>query len=104
MVSLIKNDKSRHGKLLALWFDRWKNHFDFEKSVMHDPLAIATLISDVCKFEKKDIRVDLSEKRGAIIMDETNGSSVYVATKVNPDLFYKLFIETIYGLQNTARY
>ena len=98
ILELIKTHDSAHGRLLNLWFERWKKHFNFEKSVMHDPLAVATLISDVCTFEKKIIKVDLTNKRGAILVDEHQGYPVYVATKVDKNLFFKLFKETIYGV------
>ncbi len=98
LLNLIKHNASSHGKLLALWFDRWIKHFDFEKSVMHDPLAIATLVSDVCTFEPKYVSIDLDKNRGAITINQKEGSLVHVATNVDKNLFYKLFKETIYGL------
>lgn len=98
LIDIIKTDVSEHGKLLALWFARWIKHFNFEKSVMHDPLAVATLVSDVCTFEQKYIYVDLEDNRGAIKENHDKGSLINVATKVDKKLFYHLFKETIYGL------
>lgn len=78
-------------KLLNTWFERWVSHFNFKKSVMHDPLAVATLVSDVCSFNRFKVAVDLLDNRGAIRFDEEKGTEVYVATKVNKDMFYDLF-------------
>ena len=96
LLDLIQNNDTPYGKLLSLWFNRWKEHFNFEKSVMHDPLAVATLISHVCHFELKKYRVDLQEKRGAMILDDENGSFIHVATTVDKEKFYQLFKSTIY--------
>lgn len=98
LLDIIKTNQSEHGKLLSLWFERWIKHFNFEKSVMHDPLAVASLVSDVCVFEKKNIYVDLEQTRGSIKVDEDKGSELFVATQVDKELFYKLFKATIYGL------
>ena len=89
-LDLVHNHPSAQSQLLSTWFKCWVNHFHFEKSVMHDPLAVATLVSDVCQFELKSVVVDLENKRGAIYEDP-KGASVYVATKVDRDAFYQLF-------------
>lgn len=94
-LDLVHQHGSTQSKLLSLWFNRWVEHFHFEKSVMHDPLAVATLVSDVCVFEKRNIAVDLIQKRGAILVSD-NGVTLNVATKVNKEAFYQLFKETLF--------
>ena len=80
-------------KLLSLWLDRWFAFFGFEKSVMHDPLTVACLISDVCTFEKRYVRVELEDMRGAVHTSEDAREGyvpVFVATKVCNEMFYSL--------------
>lgn len=89
-LDLVHTHPSAQSKLLSTWFKRWVEHFHFEKSVMHDPLAVATLVSDVCDFELKRLKVDLVHKRGAI-KEDPNGSTIHVATKVDKQAFYQLF-------------
>lgn len=81
-------------KLLSLWLKRWFQHFDFKKSVMHDPLAVLSAISEVCTFEHKRVKVDLEEKRGRILsfsLDDKQGSLVYTATHVDVNQFFACF-------------
>ena len=95
-LDLVHQHPSPQSRLLSLWFNRWVEHFHFEKSVMHDPLAVATLVSDVCVFEKRVISVDLVHKRGAIIVNSPGGVELNVATEVNKEAFYQLFKETLF--------
>jgi purine nucleosidase len=86
--------------LLSLWFERWDRHFGFEKSVMHDPLAVATLVDDVCVFERKRIKVDLKDKRGSIIvLDDSSedGHVLDVAVEVDRDRFNALFQSVLFN-------
>ena len=80
-------------KLIVSWMDKWFATFNFEKSVMHDPLAVATLIDDtVCNFETKYCRVVTSgDKKGAIEVSDVAKAGfvpVHVATSVDKDKFY----------------
>ncbi len=93
---LEKFEKSNleHNKLLTKWLHRWFDYFHFEKSVMHDPLAVACALEDVCSFEQKYVKVtlDAGEKRGVIAVSESpkdGYSPVYVATKVDRQKFYE---------------
>lgn len=84
-------------KLLIEWFDKWKEFFNFDKSVLHDPLAIATIIDeDVCSFEKKNIKVNLDEQRGVTkVVKSGEGSLINVATKVDFSVFNEHFKKSI---------
>ena len=84
-----RNSQKTHNKLIVGWLDKWLNFFHFEKSVMHDPLAVACYFEDICTFEKKWVKVNLTDKRGAIVCtDEKGGYQINVATKVDKDKFY----------------
>ncbi|MGN1078044.1 MAG: nucleoside hydrolase [Candidatus Gallimonas sp.] len=80
-------------ELLTLWLDRWFGFFGFEKSVMHDPLAVAACFYDVCTFEKRHVRADLEGKRGALLVSDcarAGYSPVNVATGVDCGKFYRI--------------
>lgn len=80
-------------KLIVSWMDKWFDTFHFQKSVMHDPLAVATLIDQsVCNFQTKYCRVVTSgQNKGAI---ETSDAAkdgfvpINVATSVDKNKFY----------------
>lgn len=82
-------------KLLTAWLDRWFAYFNFEKSVMHDPLALATVFNeDVCHFGEIYAQVQLTgDKRAAINVSnepKSGYSRIYAADKVDTHLFYDI--------------
>ena len=80
-------------RLLTQWLDRWFAYMRFEKSVMHDPLTVATLVSDVCRFETRYVRVRLNEKRGAIetrCQPAEGFAPIKAAVQVDRERFYAL--------------
>ena len=88
-----RNSSKAVNKVLTLWLDRWFKRYGLEKSVMHDPLAIASLNGDVCVFEKKFVKVLLEGKRGTTLVSdkkEEGFSPVFVAVSVNSEKFYSL--------------
>lgn len=86
LMEKFASSPKEENKLLTLWLGRWFDYFHFEKSVMHDPLAVASVVSDVCTFEKRCVEVDLTDARGAVHVGE--GSEIYVATKADKERFY----------------
>lgn len=83
-------------QLLSLWLKRWFDFFGFEKSVMHDPLAVASIVEDMCRYEKRFVKIDLQTERGAVFVSDAEQegySPVYVASSADRDRFYKL-VET----------
>jgi len=79
-------------QLLCLWLDRWFGFFGFEKSVMHDPLVIASIFSDVCRFQKRFVKIDLQGERGAVFVSDqpSEGFPVFVAETVDRERFYEI--------------
>jgi len=60
--------------------------------VMHDPLAVVSLMRDVCRFERRFVKVDLTEKRGAAKVSEQEREgyhAINVATAVDREAFYQ---------------
>ena len=89
-------------KLLKIWFNKWSKFFNFNKSVMHDPLAVASLVENACVFHKVNSQVDLEGERGSIILlppSVTTGSMINVAMEVDKDKFYQIFRKQV--LNNT---
>lgn len=80
-------------RLLSLWLERWFAFFGFEKSVMHDPLALASVYKEVCGFGKKFVKIDLEKERGAVFVsdkEQADYSGIFVATEADRNNFYKL--------------
>lgn len=82
------------------WMDRWFDYFHFEKSVMHDPLALCcALYEDVCTFEKVFVKVVTEgEKRGAVEVNKEQKQGftpIYTASTVNKDKFYSFVRENL---------
>lgn len=85
-------------RLLSLWLGRWFDFFGFEKSVMHDPLAIACIFGDPVKFEERFVKIDLEGERGAAFVSERNErgySPVFVSKEVDKDKFYATVKENL---------
>lgn len=79
-------------KLLSQWFARWSKHFSFPKSVMHDPLAVASLFAPVCTFERRYVQAELQQERGAMHAEQAERAGytpVNVATDVDRAAFYR---------------
>lgn len=85
-------------KLLNKYFKRWQNYFHFEKSVMHDPLAVTCVTDQVCKFEEKYVKVNL--ENGAIITSDTKKEGynlINVAVNVDKDKFNTLVMNRLFN-------
>lgn len=85
-------------KLLNTYFKRWKNYFHFEKSVMHDPLAVTCLTDQVCKFKEQYVKVNL--ENGAITTSDTKKegySLINVAQTVDKDKFNILVMKRLFN-------
>lgn len=93
-------------RLIIGWMDRWFDAFHFEKSVMHDPLAVASVYAPVCNFEKQYVRVvKTGEKRGAIEVirqEKEDFSPIYVAATVDRDRFYSLIREKLLDTEKSG--
>ena len=64
--------------------------------VMHDPLAVATLLGNFCTFKKERFSVDLKDKRAEIVKDSL-AREVYYADTVDVEKFFTYFIQTIFN-------
>ncbi len=99
LFSSLKVSKDPINQKIMVWFDRWVNYFHFEKSVLHDPLALSSLIEDdICTFTPKYAKVILEgEQRSAILTSDEPLPGYYLinaATSVNKNKFYDLIKKT----------
>lgn len=92
LLERVASSKGESNRLLSLWFDRWLKHFGFEKSVMHDPLAVASAFQPLCRFETRYVRADLEQERGAFSVrcsPQEGYSPVNIAVDVDRKAFYE---------------
>ncbi|HOJ44825.1 MAG TPA: nucleoside hydrolase [Bacilli bacterium] len=90
----------KKGMLLSHWFKMWQQSTKFAKSVMHDPLAVTTLVSDVCVFKPLRVKVNLTNKRGALDIlpiDSNDGSIINAALDVDRDRFYQIIRKYVFN-------
>ena len=103
LLDAFRASKDPSNQLIIGWMDRWFDTFHFEKSVMHDPLAVASVFAPVCSFEKQYVRVTTTgEKRGAIEVlpqQAEDFSPIFVAASVDREQFYSLVREKLLGAE-----
>ena len=102
LFARLRQSKDPITQKILVWFDRWMDYFHFEKSVLHDPLTMCSLINDnICQFSEKYVKVILDgEKRSAIeVSDESlpGFSKINVATADNKNLFYEMIEELFFN-------
>ncbi len=95
LLEKAKNDPQPHARQIAGWLQKWYDYFEFEKSVLHDPLAVSSLTADPCKFEIRYCKVLLDEAHFGVIdvkeAPEAGYYPIYAATAVDREEFYRLF-------------
>lgn len=94
LLTNLKSSSDEMCKTISIWLQRWFDYFHFEKSILHDPLAVTAVFEkDVLSFEKKYVKVVLEgEKRGAMLVSDNYQEGynlINVANDVNKELFFK---------------
>ncbi len=84
--------------LLSNMMEKWFKHYEFACPVMHDPLAISTLFTDVCTFSFEPIYVGLEGEERAVTKLDKRGNEIYYADSVDTDKFFHYFIKTIFDI------
>lgn len=75
---------------------KWFEHYQFNAPVMHDPLAVATIINpNLCTYEQFSVTIQLSEPRGRFVVDENIHNPITMSTDVHASEFIKLMKNTI---------
>lgn len=82
-IALLKSIKSQRLEALVNMLNQWLDHYSFTRPILHDPLAVSTLIKDYVIFQKQKIEVIISgEKRGWTI-PSNNGKEINVGVALN---------------------
>ena len=95
LLDSLYNSEKKETKLIIKWMKRWFEAFHFEKSVLHDPLAISSYFFDVVTFEDSYVKViQDGEKKGSIYFSKEpfeDSVKISIATSVDRDKFIKVF-------------
>ena len=91
----LRNSQDPITKTIFVWLDRWFDYFHFEKSVLHDPLAITALYEEkTLEFKPLYVKVVLEgEKRAAMLVSEEAQEGynlINVAVNVNKEVFFDI--------------
>lgn len=90
----LKASQSTAIKAVYAMMMKWFEHYQFSAPVMHDPLAVATLIKpELCSFGSFSLSIELNQPRGAIITNTDN--MVKISTDVDVRQFLDFFKSTI---------
>lgn len=96
LLKTLEEQNEPFQELLLTWFNRWNNYFNFDKSVLHDPLALVTIVNnETCEFKKVKVDVDLNKQRGVTKVIPNIGGNTNIAISVNTEVFNSEFIKTI---------
>ncbi len=95
LLDRVRQCQLPHGKLIAQWLARWYDYFGFEKSVLHDPLAVCSIADAPCRFEIRYCKVLLDPEHFGVIdvsaEPKAGYSPIYIATEVDDAHFYQIF-------------
>ncbi len=76
---------------------KWFAHYKFERPVMHDPLAVLTLLDDeVVEFKSLPMQVDMGGRKGFMDEDPNKTILTNMSMSVNVERFRKLFKTIIF--------
>ena len=96
-IEELKNSKSK--TILAVYemMMKWFEHYQFSAPVMHDPLAVATIIKpEFCTYETHPINIELGpNQRGFMFVDDKKQALTNVSMDVDVRAFLDFFKGTI---------
>ena len=87
--------------LLGKMMEKWFEHYQFDRPVMHDPLMIADMLGDnVVGYQTKHVQIGLAgDKRGKTILEEKanlENGEVQVGLSVVPEKFFTVFKKYVF--------
>ena len=84
-IAILKSIKNQRLETLVNMLNKWLEHYSFTRPVLHDPLAVSTLLKDYVVFKEEKMKVILEgEKRGWTIPSE-DGTLINVGVALNKD-------------------
>lgn len=82
-IALLKSIKSSSSMLLVRMLNSWLEHYEFTRPVLHDPLAVATLLNNYVVFKKKNMKVILDGNKRGYTVEDQEGMPIEVAIDLN---------------------
>ena len=95
-IEELKNSKSKAILIIYDMMMKWFEHYQFAAPVMHDPIAVATILRpDLCTYEMHPMSVELHPRRGASIEDINKKEMVKISTGIDVRKFLDYFKKII---------
>ena len=94
-LSAIENLRSPAGRYLGSMLRQWRSDNSNRNPIMHDALALISIVHDYCKYENEKITVPLEEKQRGCIVNDENGNPVDVSVSVDVDGFVSDFVNRL---------
>ncbi|MBO3754994.1 MAG: nucleoside hydrolase [Candidatus Brockarchaeota archaeon] len=98
MVEKLKSSGKPEHRLVSAMLDAWTGSTGLRQPVLHDPLALATLVDDkIVNAEKTRVEVELKGEYTRGFTVPTNGApNASVCLNVDVDRFLRLFEEVVF--------
>lgn len=95
-LSKLRGVKEGTNYLLTCMMEKWFEHYQFDRPVMHDPLLIAQMLCpEIITYEPKNVFVALegAKRQRLYVEQEKNllNAEIQVAVDVNPQKFFDIF-------------
>lgn len=99
-LTRINNLKSKMGKYLNFMLAQWRKDNSNAYPIMHDALALMSIVHDCCKYENKKILIPLEQDKRGCIEENENGNDVDVSVSVDVNDFTNEFVSRLEKLDN----
>ncbi|MGB9895819.1 MAG: nucleoside hydrolase [Thermoproteota archaeon] len=99
MVDKLKSSQKPEHKLVSAMLEAWSKNTGLKQPIMHDPLALATLVDNkIVSIEKARVEVELKGEytRGFTLLTKGDPNAS-VCLDVDVERFLKLFEETVFS-------
>lgn len=77
--------------LLNALVARWAEYYRASLPVLYDPVAVASVFSDILHFERKKMRVKLEGKERGVTLESADGNPIQVAVLRDDGAFEREF-------------
>lgn len=94
-LSTIENLRSPAGRYLASMLRQWRSDNSNRNPIMHDALALITIVHDYCKYENEKVIVPLDESRRGCIVTDESGYQIDASVSVDVNGFVNDFVNRL---------
>ncbi len=92
----LKNSKAKPIQIIYEMMMNWFAHYQFAAPVMHDPIAVATIIKpDLCTYEMHPMDIELNNPRGGSYENPNKKNLVKISTGIDVRRFLDYFKSVI---------